>query len=208
MSRVISPKKRLMVDIPLAPRICGRVRSHQVDFISDWDDTHDESAEQADDLSCTLFSRAEKSLLRAKKRHLFDTISKNRCDRFRMFHRGYAKPHHQLAKYCRILGPRQTVARVDVEFSSEAKAFCETNSLSAYLQKAIDLAKKCFSSLTGLAANVEQDPESDEKWITLMVTASGTVDSILASYNHYSSEWVSSVPAPYRYMIRLSFNIV
>jgi len=103
---------------------------------------------------------------------------------------------------------RLTDEREDVELSDAVKVFCERNGLKEYFQVATSLAKKHFSSLTSLNADMAQDPDSDDKWITLGATLTGTVDSVLAAYNNYSSEWVRSVPSPQRFMIALSLNVI
>ena len=98
--------------------------------------------------------------------------------------------------------------RVALERSVAAEVFCKANDLESHFQAATVLAKKHFSSLTSLHADLERDPESDDEWIALVTEVAGTVDDILASYNDYSSEWVRFVSAPQRFMIRLSFSII
>jgi hypothetical protein len=98
-------------------------------------------------------------------------------------------------------------AQAEIKLSQEAEGFCETNGLEKQLQMAIDLAKKCFPSLGRLSADVEHDPDSDDKWITLVVTLTGIADEILSACNNYSSEWVACVPSSQRYMIRVSLEV-
>jgi hypothetical protein len=98
--------------------------------------------------------------------------------------------------------------QVEVRIPDEAEAFAKANGLKNQLQTAIALAKKSFSSLQSLQAGVVQDPDSDDKWVALKATLTGTVDDILAAYNSYSSEWVHFVSSPARFMIRLSVNFI
>jgi hypothetical protein len=156
-------------------------------------------------------NQADREFIAHRKiKSLFDNFpaTHSGCSHFKMIHCEYALIEINLEDNKQSIDAYPTVAPVDVKISEEATAFCEVHSLKGHLLKAVELAKKYFSSLAAITADVEQDPESDEKWITLIVTVSGTADSILASYNDYSSEWVSSVPSPDRYAIRISFNII
>jgi hypothetical protein len=96
---------------------------------------------------------------------------------------------------------------VDIRLSQEAVTFYQANDLEKQLQTAINLTRRCFPSLVSLSAVAERDPDSNEKWIALVVTLTGSAGDVVSAYNNYSAEWVASVPSPQRYMIRLSFKI-
>ncbi len=50
-------------------------------------------------------------------------------------------------------------------------------------------------------------PRTDEEWISIKVLDSGSVESVLARYRQYMTEFIAAVPRPARGRIQLSYGI-
>ena len=109
---------------------------------------------------------------------------------------------------CKLEQNPLTPRQLDVRISESVNGFCIEHHLESHLDTAISIARKCFSTAASLLAEVEQDPDSEEMWITLTASVAGNVPDILACYNNYSSEWVASTPSPQRFMVRLALNVI
>lgn len=94
------------------------------------------------------------------------------------------------------------------DFSPEVLRFGLQQNLSKYLPIASGLIRSSFPSLLNLFPEVEEDPETNEKWLNFKITVQGEVDEILENYDHYISLFVSKVPFPERDKIRLTYNII
>jgi len=98
---------------------------------------------------------------------------------------------------------------VKEQISGEVLSFCSNTGILNYLYKAIDIAEKCFdTTIKKRETELEQDPETGEKWIAINITIEGEVEDFLTKYDDYISNWVSATPWPERDKIRLSYNIV
>lgn len=98
---------------------------------------------------------------------------------------------------------------VKEQISGEVLSFCSNTGILNYLYKAIDIAEKCFdTTIKKRKTELEQDPETGEKWIAINITIEGEVEDFLTKYDDYISNWVSATPWPERDKIRLSYNIV
>ena len=91
--------------------------------------------------------------------------------------------------------------------SAEFDQFSHDNGLAPYLSTAKDLATRLFHVESGQCEFV-QAGDSDDEWIVARIQVKGTIESVLASKQQYTSQWVASVPAPQRHMIRLSYEII
>lgn len=110
------------------------------------------------------------------------------------------------------IAPRGVFSTVDsgvngIE-SEEVKIFCEEHGLLQYLQSTIDLVEECFPSIQCLFLEKEEDPESDEEWITIDITVKGDIEGILDNYDNYITMFVSEIPWPEREKIILIYNIL
>jgi hypothetical protein len=98
---------------------------------------------------------------------------------------------------------------VKEQISGEVLSFCSNTGILNYLYKAIDIAEKCFdTTIKKRKTELEQDPETGEKWIAINITIEGEVEDFLTKYDDYINNWVSATPWPERDKIRLSYNIV
>ena len=92
--------------------------------------------------------------------------------------------------------------------SPEVRNFCAQEGILQYAEGAIDLVQHHFESIQDLALQLQEDPETGEKWAAVDVTIRGELDEILDAYDRYTGQWVTSAPWPERDKIRLSYNIV
>jgi hypothetical protein len=90
----------------------------------------------------------------------------------------------------------------------EVLSFCKQEGILNYLWGMIEIVKKSFERIDNIEVEVEEDPETGEKWVLVSIMVRGTVEEILGEYDHYTGKWVSTVPWPERHKIRLSFNII
>lgn len=97
---------------------------------------------------------------------------------------------------------------VRIEPTPDILSFCRRQDILQYLQPAFDLIESSFSSSEELSLQLEEDPDTEEKWVVLDVSVQGEVEKILDEYQSYTSHWVSKVPWPERNKIRLSYNLV
>ena len=68
--------------------------------------------------------------------------------------------------------------------------------------------KKHFVISVDPIVKLEQDPELDETYLVLEVSASGQVPDIVAAHLHFAREWAAAVPWPKSGKIRLTYDIV
>ncbi len=94
------------------------------------------------------------------------------------------------------------------EVTDEILRFCFRHYIVKHLRPIISLIEKSFPAFQEPCLEIEEDPESDEEWLTIDITVEGEVDEILECYNNYITAFVSSVPWPEREKIRLSYNII
>ncbi len=92
--------------------------------------------------------------------------------------------------------------------SPEVGSFCSQNGILQYVRPTISLIEKCFPTLKEYHLEIENDPESDEEWLTIDITVEGEVKEILKNYNSYITMFVSEIPWPEREKIILSYNIL
>jgi hypothetical protein len=90
----------------------------------------------------------------------------------------------------------------------EVLLFCEKEGVSRYLPDAVRIIRQSFEQIESLKTEVEEDPETGEKWMLISITAHGEVEEILEQYDRYTESWVSAAPWPECHKIRLSFDIV
>jgi hypothetical protein len=92
--------------------------------------------------------------------------------------------------------------------SEEVLRFCGKEGVLQYLADAVRIIRQSFEQIESLKAEVEEDPETGEKWLLISITVRGEVEAILEQYDRYTESWVFAVPWPECHKIRLSFDIV
>jgi len=77
-----------------------------------------------------------------------------------------------------------------------------------YLPTVGGLILKYFRSVKVIGLEVEEDPESGERYIVFNIELEGEVDDILDQEDCYTAHFVEAVPWPERSDIRLSYDIL
>jgi hypothetical protein len=93
------------------------------------------------------------------------------------------------------------------EIDADVLDFCSRESLLDYLPLALELVGECFPSARALRVQVEQDPETDDEWLTLNFTVHGETDDILDQHDEYTDRWISAVPWPESDKICLCYEV-
>ena len=91
---------------------------------------------------------------------------------------------------------------------AEVVLFCEQEGILHYVGDALRIIRQSFEQIESLGLEVEEDPESTEKWVLVSIMVRGTVQEILEEYDHYTENLISNIPFPERDKIRHSFNII
>lgn len=86
--------------------------------------------------------------------------------------------------------------------------FCLRHRLFDALSIALYMVKRYFPTAHEARLQVEEDPETEEAKLVLDITIQGEIDEVLASYDAYTSQWVTTVPWPQRDHFRLSYDII
>jgi hypothetical protein len=108
-----------------------------------------------------------------------------------------------------VVGKRGDIRQVPRrKLPPEVLPFCTKEGISHYVLIAIDLIERNFPEVDKVEMQVEEDPETGEKWLLIEIVAHGRLEEVVENYNRYTECWISSVPWPERHKIRLSFAIV
>ena len=90
----------------------------------------------------------------------------------------------------------------------EVLSFCTQERILNYFWVVAEIVKKSFHRIDNIETEIEEDPETGEKWVLVSIMVRGVVEEILEEYDHYTEGLISNVPWPERDKIRLSFNII
>lgn len=93
------------------------------------------------------------------------------------------------------------------EIPPQILIFCGKKGILAHLMTAVRLVENTFSSIKQLSFEIQQDPETEEEWITISVVLTGEIQKILREYSQYTRSLVATVPWPQRDLIRLAYDI-
>lgn len=72
---------------------------------------------------------------------------------------------------------------------------------------ALEIIYESFPPVRQWSLLLEQDPETDEKWLLIDIAVEGTANEILDAYDKYIDRWVLEAPDYIREIIKLSFRI-
>ena len=92
--------------------------------------------------------------------------------------------------------------------AEDVVAFSRSKGLDGYLQKAVSLARQVFAPIERIEMELRPDPATDDEWIVLRVVVHGDRVDVSAARKEFTAQWVASVPAPERFLIRLSPDIL
>ncbi len=95
-----------------------------------------------------------------------------------------------------------------VFLSDEILSFCSRWQIFNYFQRALRLAQQSFLDVTSIDVKVENDPESEDEWLLIVVQVQGEIGKVLEMYDTYTKRLVRAVPWPARDRIRLIYDFV
>jgi len=91
--------------------------------------------------------------------------------------------------------------------STEVRDYCREFDLLPYVSIAAAVAGRHFHPRDPIRAELEIDPETDEKRVILDVTVDASVDDVLKRYDSYLREWIAAVPPEVQLHIGLVYDI-
>jgi hypothetical protein len=91
--------------------------------------------------------------------------------------------------------------------SSDVVEYCKARGLFDHLMLALQLAESIFAPVLRLEVEIEQDPETDEEAVVMVVAAALGVDEAVARKREYTRQWVASIPLEAIGRIRLLLDI-
>ena len=103
--------------------------------------------------------------------------------------------------------PAHAQAR-SVLLSDEVLTFCSRGQIFNHFQRALRLAQQSFLDLKNIEVEIENDPESDDEWLVIVVQVHGEIGKVLEMYDTYTKGLVQAVPWPARDKIRLIYDFV
>lgn len=89
---------------------------------------------------------------------------------------------------------------------ADVAEFATRRELLGHLHTAARLAESAFAPVRALDFVLEGDPESDEEWIAIDVPVAEDVDDVLLRNAAFTRQWVASVPADVRSVIRVLYQ--
>jgi hypothetical protein len=103
--------------------------------------------------------------------------------------------------------PANVQAR-SVLLSDEVLSFCSRWQLFNHFQRALRLAQHSFLDLRKIDVEIENDPESEDEWLVIVVQVHGDIGKVLDMYEAYTRKFVQVVPWPALDKIRLIYDFV
>jgi len=91
--------------------------------------------------------------------------------------------------------------------SPDVTRFCLQNNFGNDLSNAISLANSSFTGISGLTAELENDPETDEERIILHLNVSADFEDVVKSRKAFTRMWIDSVLPAVREKIVLLYHI-
>lgn len=103
--------------------------------------------------------------------------------------------------------PTNVQAR-SVLLSDKVISFCSRWQLFNHFQRALRLAQHSFLDLKNIGVEIENDPESEDEWLVIVVQVHGEIGKVLDMYDTYTKKFVQVVPWPAADKIRLIYDFV
>lgn len=95
-----------------------------------------------------------------------------------------------------------------VLITDEVLTFCSQRKIFNHFQHALQLAQQSFSDLKNITVKIDNDPESDDEWLMIVVQVHDEINKVLEMYDAYTRGLVRAVPWPARDNIRLIYDFV
>ena len=106
-----------------------------------------------------------------------------------------------------ILGSVQTHSQLQsVLLTDEVLAFCSQQKIFNHFQHALRLAQQSFLDLGNINVKIDNDPESEDVWLLIVVQVHGEIEKVLEMYDTYAKGLIRAVPWPARDKIRLIYD--
>ena len=83
---------------------------------------------------------------------------------------------------------------------------CADHDLLPALRTSVRLLHEAFRSVHDLSAEVDVDPDTDERRIVIDAVVDGPIEELLSRYFDYTRDWVRLVPPELREWIRLAYH--
>ena len=87
------------------------------------------------------------------------------------------------------------------------RAFVHAHELTEHLASAIQLAEVAFPAGSTLSLRVEEDPESEGKWVVMDWGVRATVDEAVGAYRRFIDEWTALAPPWVGGLLRVTFYL-
>ena len=76
-----------------------------------------------------------------------------------------------------------------------------------YLASAIELAQESFTPIQHIGAELEIDPDTNEKRVVIEIAVNASVDEALAMKKNFTHRWIEAAPPEVRERIRFLYNL-
>jgi hypothetical protein len=103
--------------------------------------------------------------------------------------------------------PNPTTAVAELPLSDEVRDFCRRHDLLHHLNRAVELARQCFTIVGDPVVKLEQDPEVEESYLVLEIRVAEDEDESIQAQRTYSRSWATTTPWPAVHMISLICNL-
>ena len=98
------------------------------------------------------------------------------------------------------------VTFIDRAIPADVLEFASRQQLVPHLERALRLAESTFAAIRQFGIVVEEDPDSDERYIVIDVTVDLDADEVLRRDEAYARAWVASTPPDVRSRVRLLYH--
>jgi hypothetical protein len=102
----------------------------------------------------------------------------------------------------------QLLTGIEAQLSDDVRVFCKRHAIMVDLEKAVELARDCFSIAGTPHVRFEQDPEDASSYVVLEIQVRGDEVDCADSHMRYMSTWANSVGWPEVHLIRLIYDII
>ncbi len=86
--------------------------------------------------------------------------------------------------------------------------FSASRGLGPTIELAIRLARECFSPVQRLSTEMDNDPETGEEGVAVVVGVSMPVEQVLRCQSAFSRQWAESVVPDVRHLVRIMFHVI
>ncbi len=99
----------------------------------------------------------------------------------------------------------ETPVNLSIQCKEDAWRFAERNGLLESVIKYTELAREYFRTVGSTYCRLVQDPETSDRYLSMVVNVTGSFEDIIESEDRFRSELVRGFSASVLYLLRLSF---